>query len=207
MPVSFLTSLGRRVLRVLVGHPRGRDAVRGLALGLAGVGGLQLGLRGAGLLAPQAEPGAGPFLELGAGVLAVAGGAALLEEMLFRGALFAAFGKGGRAIALTSALYALLHLGQFRAGLLQAALGLAGLFGLGLLLGALRARTGGILAGVGLHAGLVAAFLLGDRLHAWGGAAGAPGWLVGDGYPLAGLAGWLALGATALLARRIFPPA
>lgn len=200
----------RRPFRALLGRMAWGDGLRGLALGLGAVALLHAGLRAGGWLAAFPAP-ADLAGRLGL-ALAVGLGASAAEEMLFRGALYGALaGPEGRArrraIAGSALLFALAHAGQFRLGWLQAAGGLAGLGALGLLLGALRARTGGLLAGAGLHAGLVAAFVLGDGLGAWSPAPGAPGALLGAGYPLAGPAGWAALGGIALLARRIFPPA
>lgn len=158
------------------------------------------------------------------GALGTAVAVAVVEEVLFRGAAFSAWGAAG-----SSAVYAAVHflrpdvrrfadgldpfLGLRVLGDLLAPLasvewlgGAVGLFLLGAVLCRARAATGGLYLGIGIHAGgvfmlrLVGAF----TDHAPGG----PAWLFGTSYPrpLSGPAGWLGIavlwGAVLLYVRR-----
>ncbi len=102
----------------------------------------------------------GPILELGApvAVLLIAVMPSLCEEFLFRGLVQSAFGAGNRAVSgvlVSAGMFALIHF--VPAQMLTAAL-------LGIILGVLRLRTGGVMAGMLTHAvnnGMVAAVALG----------------------------------------------
>jgi membrane protease YdiL (CAAX protease family) len=161
---------------------------------------------------------------------AAAVGIGCAEEVLFRGILLrrlvADLGRGAGVLA-TTVVYAAVHAirtgdahleaGPW-AGLLRTAglfsplarfatlPELAGLFGLGLLLAAVRLRTGTLWAAVGVHAAWVAGFRVGRLFFVLG---PMPAWLVGSGWPplIGGAGGWLALAVTgALLLRRARRP-
>lgn len=146
---------------------------------------------------------------------------ALLEESFFRGALFTAIRRQGslmQAAGWSAALYALVHfmkphappvdhagdaaamlwmLGSVFSGLLDLR-HLDSMFALwlaGVLLALLRARSGGIALGIGLHAGWVFVIQTGRRLSDGVDQSGWA-WLAGD-YD--GVIGWLAAALLALL--------
>ena len=128
---------------------------------------------------------------------------------------------GARAgLLLTTAIYAMVHVlrsgaggggdwaGFARTRALFAPLAdgtalpaMAGLFGLGLLLAALRLRTGSLWPAIGVHMAWVAMFRVGRLFVALG---REPAWVVGPGWPplVGGAAGGLALVVTAFLLRR-----
>lgn len=140
--------------------------------------------------APRADFGAGALLRLLAGALLLGLVVALIEETMFRGALFSGMQRrAGAAAALvaTTLLYAVIHFIKFKplkagveigwdTGFLQltrafARLGnpivfdsLLTLLALGLLLGLLRLARGHLAACIGLHAGVVAGLRISGKL-------------------------------------------
>ncbi len=133
---------------------------------------------GARVLNPPGD--AGKWIGKLLGFAAVAVGVALLEELLFRGAVFSAIRRRAgfaTAAGVTSAVYAIVHffarpespvvidagsgfriLGLMFHGFVDPRLvvpGLASLFVAGWTLAILRDRTGGLMAPMGLHAGWI----------------------------------------------------
>ena len=179
----------------------------GLALGLAGIGvALLLAWAGSGLEPALRYPAGKTLGKLALGLLA----ALLLgfgEELLFRGIFLRRFqlDLGARpGLLLTTALFAVTH-ALSGAGpavsLLEPRVwpGLAGLFGLGLLLAALRQRTGSLLVAVGMHVAIIGALRCGRLFFSL---PGRSAWLVGPGWPpfvggLAGAAAGLTVGLLA----------
>lgn len=198
------------------------DLARGALLGVLGVAaGLALAAATGALvptvrfpppkLARKALLGLGAALAIGAG-----------EEALFRGVLLrrAARDAGlATAVAVTTAAYAVVH--AIRTGSVSGAVGpwtgfvrlaalfaplatpavlprLVGLALLGLLLAAVRLRSGSLWTAIGVHAVWVAAFRVGRLFFAL---APAPVWVVGTGWPplVGGAAGWLAVAVSAAL--------
>ena len=143
------------------------------------------------------------------------------EETLFRGVLFRRVRRdAGSAVAVVgvTAVYAIVHAlrsrratgpvdvwsGMTRTALLFSPLAdpthvpqLVGLALFGLLLVAVRIRTGGLWTSIGLHASWVAVFRVGRLFFD---VAPRPAWLVGTGWPplVGGAAGWLAIAVSAL---------
>jgi membrane protease YdiL (CAAX protease family) len=200
---------------------------RGLRAGLLGIGvGLTLAWLLGGLVPDLRYP---PLKTVRKALLGL-GGAALIglgEEVLFRGVLLRRLGRDfgvAAGVAITTAIYACVHLIRTRSvpgpvtawsGFAQTAQlfgpladpsalpTVAGLALLGLLLAAVRLRTGSLWAAIGIHAAFVAAFRVGRLFFD---IRRTPEWLMGPGWPplVGGLAGWVAVLATAavLLAGR-----
>jgi membrane protease YdiL (CAAX protease family) len=188
-----------------------------VSLGLALAVGLLLGAVTPELRYPPVKTARKAALGL-AGALAIGVG----EEALFRGVLLRRLSRDAGRVAgllLTTGLYAAVHaigrggrqdgahawagvertLALF-APLLEpsAAPSLAGLALLGLLLAAARRRTGALWLPIGLHAAWVAVFRVGRLFFE---VRPAPAWFVGSGWPplVGGAAGWLAVGAAAVM--------
>lgn len=125
-----------------------------------------------------------------------------VEEWLFRGFALVALERYGRwgAAGLASALFAVLHLIWEPSDRLKRALPqLPGLWLMGMVLVFARGVGGGSLAlPWGIHAGWVCGLTVLDTTQAVAYAGRVPKWVTGlDNRPLAGLMGWLLLGATA----------
>jgi membrane protease YdiL (CAAX protease family) len=166
-------------------------------------------------LRPQFVPTAGHWVTLALTGLATGLVVALIEETFLRGAMLTAIARESghvRAIALTSLVYAATHfIGKYRipaeavswrSGLDMLAGTFAGfahfgeiadaflcLFGVGVLLGFVRARTGDIAASIGLHAGWVAVIFM-VRETSMRNPAGPATWLLSE-YD--GFVGWMVL--------------
>ncbi len=200
-----------------------RELLVGLALGVFTMAGVAASMAALGLLdfRQAAGYGAGPLAALVAERLASGIAVALIEETALRGAMFAAIQRESgtvAAIVLTSIVYSWTHfLGSFHIpaaqvsawsgvallhGTLQSfdhPLGIADAFlcltAVGAVLALVRAITGNIAAGMGLHAGWVWVMLL---VHALSqpNRASPLGFLVSrhDGFT-----GWLVLGWTVAL--------
>jgi len=202
-----------------------RDLGLGLAMGAVGIGtGLVVAWLGGGLVpalrfAPWKTLRKALLGVLGAGLIGLG------EETLFRGILLRRFtlDLGPRVgLLVTTGVFAMVHAlrgsvkglvttgwlaGWARTATLFAPLGdpvgwpgMAGLFGLGLVLAVVRRRTGSLWIAIGIHAAWVSVFRVGRlffdiRRH--------PAWLVGPGWPplVGGAAGLSAIVVTALVVR------
>ena len=168
----------------------------GLALGLAGIGvALILAWAGGALVPALRYPGAKTLIKLGLGLLA----AVILgcgEELLFRGIFLRRFMLDGGALPgllLTTGLFAVAH-ALSGAGpavsLTEPRLwpGVAGLFGLGLLLAVLRQSTGSLWVPIGIHVAVIGVLRMGRLFFSL---PGRSTWIVGPGWPpfVGGLAG------------------
>jgi uncharacterized protein len=173
-------------------------------------------------LRPQFAPSAGHWAVLALTGLATGLVVALIEETFLRGAMLTAIAREAgfvRAIVLTSLVYAATHfIGRHRIPADQvswhsgldmlagtfASFGHFGdivdaflcLFGVGVLLGLVRVRTGNIAASIGLHAGWVAVIFM-VRETSMRNPAGPATWLLSD-YD--GFIGWMVLAWIVVLA-------
>jgi membrane protease YdiL (CAAX protease family) len=195
----------------------------GFAAGAIGVGaGLALAWI-AGAAVPALRYAAGKTVTKALSGLGAAAAIGVGEEFLFRGVLLRRLRMDiGKVpgLLVTTAIYAMVHVlrsgaggggdwagfARMRALFAPLADGTAvpamlGLFGLGLLLAALRLRTGSLWPAIGVHMAWVAMFRVGRLFVALG---REPAWAVGPGWPplIGGAAGGLALVVTAFLLRR-----
>jgi uncharacterized protein len=190
-----------------------RRLAGGLALGLASLAGIAVVALAAG--ARELNPGVSTvgFIEKIPGALLTAAVVAVLEEILFRGAIFGALRKTCRwpiALAISSAVYALVHffskpqspaeihwnsglalLATMLRGFIDFRQVVPGFFNLtlaGMLLGLAFQRTGNLYFSIGLHAGWIFPLkVYGSLTRA---TADANVWLWGTGKMFDG---WLAL--------------
>jgi membrane protease YdiL (CAAX protease family) len=211
-----------------------RDLGRGLLIGLAGVGAGVGACWLGGAMIPQLRYEAGKTVAKAVAGVTGAVVVAVGEEAFFRGVLLRRFMSdlgAAAGVVLATAIYAVVHALRpggpqepFAAAGIERTLalfaplgrpeivpGVAGLFGLGLLLAVVRLRTGGLWMSVGIHAAWVAVFRVG-RLFL--DIRKSPAWLIGPGWPplVGGAGGLLALAVSAIvllavLARRSRLPA
>lgn len=199
---------------------------RGLAIGAVGLGAGLACCAVFGALVPSLRyPAAKTLRKATLGVVG-AGAIGVGEEALFRGVLLRRLTRdagAGIALAATTGIYAAVHAirtgrttgpvsawsGVERTIALFAPLTdpvalptLAGLAGLGLVLALARIRSGSLWMSIGIHAFWVAGFRVGRLFFV---IRPEPAWLVGPGWPplVGGVAGWVALGVTALLVARL----
>ena len=209
---------------------QGRKLSCGFALGFASLGGVAVVVVMAGAREVNIDVSAGRWVEKVSGAALTAAVVSVLEEILFRGAIFGALRKTFRwptAVVISSAIYALVHffsrpasraeihwtsglalLPRMLSGFVEVEQVVPGFFNLtlaGVLLALAYQRTGNLYFSIGLHAGWI--FWLKSYGFLTRDAANANAWFWGTSKLIDGWLALIVLAFVSLLLLKVWPGA